>query len=102
MDTCAPRDAVEELRVEVERLAVAAGADRDALVHPVEVERRVALVAGGPVDERAGRRRDVHLGLDPGGGDLGRLLDLRGQRAVGDREHVGLELRRPRAGPGPG
>jgi hypothetical protein len=83
---------IEKLRVEIERLAVAAGADRDALVHPVEVEGGVPLVAGGPVDKSSGGRRDVHLGLDPGGGDLGRLLDLRGQRTFGDREHVGLEF----------
>ena len=39
----------------------------------------------------AGARRDVALRVDAGGGDLGDLLDLAGQDAVGDQEDVGAE-----------
>ena len=84
--------AVQELRVQEQRLAVPAGADRDPLLHPVEVERLGALVAGRPVHHRAGRRRHVDLRIDPGGGDLRGLLDLGRQGAVGDGEHIRLEL----------
>ena len=36
----------------------------------------------------AGPGRHVHLGLNPGHGDLRDLADLRGQRAVGDQEDI--------------
>ena len=84
--------AVDELEVEVDGVAVAAEADGDLLVaHLVEVERFVALLAGGAVDRGAGHRRDVDLGLDPGDRDLGDLGDLGRQRALLDEEHVGRE-----------
>jgi hypothetical protein len=84
--------AVDELEVEVDRLPVAAEADRQlGAGHRVEVQRRVPLLAGGPVDRGARPRRDVHLGLDPGDGDLGDLADLGRQRTLLDEEHVGGE-----------
>ena len=58
--------AVEELEVEVDRLAVAAEADRQLALHLVEVERLVAVVAGGAADRRAGPGRDVALRARPG------------------------------------
>ena len=91
--------AVEELEVEEDRRAVAAHAERQLVVHLVEVQRLRALVPGGPADDLAGPRRDVHLGLDPGGGDLGDLLHLRGQHAVADEEHVRAEARALVPGP---
>ena len=46
-----------------------------------------------------GLRRHVDLRRHPGGGDLGGLLDLGRQRAVGDREDVGVEHRALVPGP---
>ena len=92
--------AVEEVGVEVDRRAVAAGADRDPPLHPVEVQRAAARRRpAARCTTRAGRRRHVDLRVDPGGGDLGRLLHLRRQRAVGDGEDVGVELRALVPGP---
>ena len=86
--------AVDELEVDVDGLAVAAEADWDLLVaHLVEVQRRVTLLPGCPRDDGAGHRRHVHLGLDPGDGDLRDLGDLRRQRALLDQEHIGGEPR---------
>ena len=84
--------AVDELEVDVDRLAVPAEADGHfRIAHLVEVERLVALLAGRPGDDRAGHRRDVDLGFDPGDRDLRDLGDLGGQRALLDQEHVGGE-----------
>ena len=83
--------AVEELQVHVHRRAVAAQPDRDLAVHLVEVQRRLPLLAGGPAGRLPRPRRHVALRVDPGGGDLGDLLHLGRQHAVGDQEHVRAE-----------
>ncbi len=84
--------AVEEVEVDVHRQAVPAEPDRHLALHPVEAQRPVPLLVHRPVDRRARPRRHVHLGLGPGGRDLGDLLHLGRQHAVGDQEHVGGEL----------
>jgi hypothetical protein len=84
--------AVEEVEVDVHRQAVPAEPDRHLAVHPVEAQRPVPLLVHRPVDRRAGLRRHPHLGLGPGRRDLGDLLHLGRQHAVGDQEHVGGEL----------
>ena len=45
--------AVEEVEVDVDRRAVPAAADRHLAVHPVEVQRLSALVAGGAAHDLA-------------------------------------------------
>ena len=85
--------AVDELDVEEERSAVAAEADRQLLLHLVEVERVVALVVRGPSHFGTRQRRHEHLGLDAGGHHLRRLDDLGRQHALLDEEDVGLEAR---------
>ena len=67
--------AVHEIHVDVDGLAVAASANRNLAVHPVEVQRLGAFVTGGSAHGLAGPRRDVALRLDPGRRDLGDLLD---------------------------
>ena len=86
--------AVDELEVDVDRLPVAAEPDGNLLVaHLIEVQRRVTLLPRCARDYRAGHRRHVHLGLDPGHGDLRDLRDLRRQRALLDQEHIRREPR---------
>ena len=85
--------AVEELEVDVDGLAVAPDPGGDLMFHPVEVEGTGAFLTGGTADELAGARGHVELGLDPRGHDLGDLLHLGGQDAVGDEEDVGAEGR---------
>ena len=83
--------AVQEVDVEVDGFAVAAAPGGELAVHVVEVQGVGALVAGGAVGGGAGAGRDVDLGFDPGGGDLGGLLDGGRQHAVADQEDVGGE-----------
>ncbi len=45
--------AVEELQVQVHDLAIAPQADRELAVHLVEVQRLLALTAGGAAGDRA-------------------------------------------------
>ncbi len=91
MLTCAPRRAVEEVEVGVQRTAVTAETDRQLARHAVEVEGLVALLARGPahLGARAGRYED--LGLDARGQHLGRLDRAGRQDAVFDEEDVRVE-----------
>ena len=91
--------AIEELEVRVERLAVAPEPDRQALVHPIEVEGEIALVPRRPAHGRARKRRHVDLGLHARREDLRGFDRLRRQHAVGDEEHVGVEVCAFVAGP---
>ena len=52
-----------------------------------------------PIRDLARYRRHVELRVDPGGGDLGGLLNLGRQRAVRDGEDVRLEQRALVPGP---
>ena len=83
--------AVEELEVEVQRLVTMIDADGELGLHLIEVERLVALRSLGAVHRGAGQRRHEDLGLDAGREDLGDLARLRGEDAVLDEEHVGVE-----------
>ena len=83
--------AVEELEVEVQRLVTMIDADGELGLHLVEVESLVALLALGAADRGARQRRHEDLGLDACGEDLGDLARLRGEDAVLDEEHVGVE-----------
>ena len=93
METCAPRLPSRKSALRKTGCAVAAGAHRDAPLHPVEVQRaRRAPRPAARCTTAPGGGRHVDLRVDPGGGDLGGLLHLGGQRAVGDGEDVGVEL----------
>ena len=83
--------AVDEVDIEVHRLAVAAEPGGQAPGDLVVVQRGRPLVADGAADLGAGQRRDEHLRHDPGDLDQRRLGDLRRQPPVGDEEHVALE-----------
>ena len=83
--------AVEEVKVDVDGGAVPAGADRQPAVHLVEVQRVLAVGAGGAAGRLAGSGRHVALRLHPGGGDLRGLLNPGRQHAVADQEHVRAE-----------
>ncbi len=82
---------VQEVDVEVDRLAVARQAGRQAPGHAVEVERLVAVPAARPLGRPAGQRRDEHLGFEPGGHDERRLGRLGRQDAALDEEGVRIE-----------
>ena len=83
--------AVQEVEVDVDRRAVPAQTDGELAVHLVEVQRVLAVVAGGAADRLAGAGRHVALRLDPGGGDLRGLLHPGRQHPVADQEDVGAE-----------
>ncbi len=74
--------AVEELEVDVERLARPRDPDRQPFGHPVEEQSLVAFVTGGAPDLLTGTRRHERLWLESGGGHLGRLRDLRREDPV--------------------
>jgi hypothetical protein len=86
-----PTGPVEEVKVQVHRLAVPRQPSRHAPDHLVEVHGLVSVGAASPERPLAGHRRHEHLGLEPGGDDLRR--DGRGHRqhALFDEEHVGVE-----------
>jgi hypothetical protein len=83
--------AVHEIHVDEDGLAVAASANRNLAVHLVEVQRLGAFVTGGSAHGLAGPRRDVAFRLDPGGRDLGDLLDRGREDTVGYEEDVAAE-----------
>ena len=83
--------AVYEIHVDEDGLAVAASANRNLAVHLVEVQRLGAFVTGGPAHGLAGPWRDVVFRLDPGGRDLGDLLDRCWENTVGYEEDVAAE-----------
>ena len=68
--------AIEEVEVDVDRLAVAAQPDRDLARHLVEVERAVAVTAGRAGRRTARQRRHVAFGLHARRGYLCQLLDV--------------------------
>ena len=83
--------AVEEVDVEIDRLAVARQAGRQPPGHPIEVERLVAILAPGALGRTAGQRRHEDLRLEPGGHDERRLADLGRQDAPLHEERVRVE-----------
>ena len=85
--------AVEEVEVGEDGLAVAREADRELALHPVEEERLVAAQAARPAHLLPRQRRHEDLGLDARHLDVRGLRDDRGQHALFDQEHVGVEAR---------
>src|SRR6185312_3764045 len=73
--------------------AVPGSADGHPTLHLVEVQRLRPLIAEGAM--RGGARPGWHvpLGLYPGRGHLGDLLDLSRKDTIGDEEHVAIEAR---------
>ena len=86
-----PAGAVHEIHVDVDGLAVAASANRNLALHPVEVQRLGAFVASSPAHSLARPRRNVDLRLDPGRRDLGDLLNRSRQDTIGYQEDVATE-----------
>ena len=95
--------AVEEVEVEVDRLAVAGQAAREAAAP--SCRRRAPLARSTPVARRTslpGQRRHEHLGLEPGGLHH---APPRPSRPAGRRRRRGTRRSRsgrPRGGPAPG
>ena len=71
-----PSISVQELEIDPERFAVSGQAHREFLLHLVEKQRFVTLFSGGNPYSLAGTRRNKHLGLKPGSGDLSRFGNL--------------------------
>src|SRR6266511_3511229 len=90
---------VEEVEVEEHRLAVPGQACREPPLHLVEVQGLVPVLAPGPGRGQAWHGRDEHLGLEPGGHDLGGDRRVDRQHAALNEEHVRVELRSLVPGP---
>ena len=88
MLTCAPRCAVEEVEVRVDRLPAAREADREPPRHRVEEERAVALGAVGAPNRLAGPRRHEDLRLDARDRDVRAHRRLRRQHAAARQRHI--------------
>ena len=73
---------VDELEIGEHRLSAAGEPDREPVVHRVEEQRLVALLALGLPHLLARTGRNEDLRLEPGGGDLGRLRGLGREEAV--------------------
>ena len=91
--------AVDELEVDVHRVAVAAEADRQSVGHLVEVQRELALAPDARRTAEPGSGGTIHLGIDACGHDLGGFDALGRQHAVVDEEYVGVEPSALVAGP---
>ena len=83
--------AVEEVEVDVDRLAVAAAPGHQLALHVVVVQRRIPLRAHRPADLRARQRWHEDLRHHPGDLHHCGLRHLGRQQPVGDEEHVALE-----------
>ena len=82
---------IDEIHVDVNGLAVTTGTDRKPAVHLIEVQRPGALIACGPAHGLTRSRRDIELGVNAGGRNLGDLLDRGRQDTVCYQEDIAAE-----------